>query len=543
MANEQVLSQIAEVANFVRDKAAADEVARKAGEDRSNEQKAMIDKLSATMTELLEQNKKSNRPYTDAPLSKEDQEMVERGLFNGRMSAPYQRMLAISPQHDLIRGTDQAADLQRAHDLHDATTWRFHCLKARYDMTVAIDRLSRHPDTIMWARELRRHGYINDVAEFLNPKSGKLMEVAMARNNEVLSPANTTQGMDDLTFTLTSAQLIDQVYVDLIVASNVTRIPLSRASTKFPRLTGLTQGVWGGGAAAGELIPAQGNTNQLPSAIDFMPDDSFFQKPTIASLQFDVEHILSYLLFNDDMLEDSIIPWLPFMRSELSKNMARAIDVGIYMGDNSATNMDGYTGNNIARAFYGLRYMCGAQPNGWIHATVPTYTSGNMVNANGAISLAVLETAIKQMGKYALRPDQCVIALRVSDYLKVMMLDQFKLWTNAGSSMTLRNGVVGSLYGIDIVPFDVCPLLNEYGCLNAGPGLPGTEDKSSAMIWRRDMCLWGMFDTVQVESTRWAPRLITIMQSDVRGDFQTVIGQTSDNTSGWPYVNIVNITV
>lgn len=552
MRTEDILGQIAEATSHVREKADETAKAAKRGEDRAAEQSEMLDRLSAQVMALQEGMKK-NQPYpANAPiLSEEDERMIERGLFNGRMSAPYQRMLGTSPRHPLVKGSREAEDLSRLQDLHDCTAFRYSALNARMDSTMAIEVLSRNPDTIMWARELKRHGYIKDVETFLNPKSGMLADIAMTRANEVLSPQNTTQGLNNLTFTLVSGQLIDQVYVDLVIAANLTRIQLTRASQKFPKLTGLTQGIWGG-LPMGSETPSQGGASQLPSAVGLMPADGNFQKPTIASLQFDAEHILSFLLFNDDMLEDSIIPWLPFIRSELSKNIARAIDDACYNGDSvtGTPGMDGHFGTNHARnAWNGLRYYCGAQANGWIHATTPTYTSGNMYNAGSTVmSLTHIEAAIMQLGKYGLRTDLCVMAVRPRDYLRIMMLPEFKLWTNAGNSMNLHNGVVGQIFGIDVVPTDIIPVLNEYGALNAGIGLSGTEDNSTAMIWRRDMFLLGMFDTVQVESTRWAPRLITIAQADVRADMQPVVvgsgfAGSTDATSGWPAVNILNMTL
>ena len=545
MRTEDVLGQIAEATSYVREKADEASRAAKAGEDRSAEQNELIEKLSGQVMSLQESLKK-NQPYpANAPImSAED----TRTMFNGRLTAPYQRMISTSPTHPMVRGTPEVENMVRLQDLHDAVTFRYWAYHAKMDSTMAIDQLSKHPDTAMWARELKKHGYIQDVSTFLNPKSGQLAEVAMTRANEVLSPANTSAGMNNLTFTLVSGQLIDQVYVDLVFGNNVTRIPLTRSSMKFPKLTGITQGVWGGIANQPTTDnveqPTQGGTTQLPSAITYLPHDSYFQRPTIGSLQFDAEHIMSFLLFNDDMLEDSIIPWLPFCRNELSKNIARAFDDAICNGHASGASItqDGFTDNHATRAWNGIRYDIGAQVNGWIHATVPTYTSGNMVNGAGAaLGITLIETAILQLGKYALRTDQLVMAVRPRDYIRIMQLAEFKTYDKSGPSFNLHTGAVGQIYGIDIVPTDVIRIANEYGALNAGPGLDGTDNKSTALIWRRDMYLLGMFDTVQMESTRWAPRFMTILQADVRADMQSVVGQSSDNSSGWPAVGIVNL--
>ena len=541
MQNEAVLKQIADITQFVRDK--ADEI-QKSGENREAELRGEMKKMESVVTDVQEQLKKVSKPSLPVPVSDTDARMFERGIFNGRYKANYARMLGVSPEHPYIRSTQEAESLKKLQDLHDATCFRYHALAARTDATMAIEALSKHPDTRAWAQELYRHGYIKDVDALLNPKSGQLMEVAMTRNNEMLITQNTTQGFNNLTFTLTSAQLIDQVYVDLVIANNVTRIPLSRASMKFPKLTGLTQGVWGGTTATGGgyiEIPSQGAANQTPPST-LMPDATFFQKPTIGSIQFDAEHILSFLLFNDDMLEDSIIPWLPFCRTELSKNIARAIDDATLNGDDetdTATNMDGYTDTNHARlAWNGIRYLTVGHEGK--EGAGGTYTGTSSVAGGSAVlSLTMIETAIKQLGKYALQPSSCVICVSVSDYLKLVQDSTFKTWSNAGGTMTLRSGVLGQIYGMDVIASDLVPqTLDAYG-VGTGGG------QSCAFVWRRDQFLLGMFDTVQVESTRWAPRLFTILQADVRADFKSVAGNrfTSRTPGAWPAVCIYDVDV
>lgn len=557
MEKEKVLSQIAEVTNFVRDKAASDS---EFIERKSSENKEIFERLEKQMGSILENQKKA-REYVDAPLSTEQDESLSRGLLNGRMgSADYQRMLSISPNHHLVRSTPEAEDMKRLQDLHDAVAIRYQYVNAVLGMNAAIDRIARHPDTRTWAKELKKHGYIQDVEAFLNPKSGQLMEVALTRNNEVLSPLNTTQGMNNLTFTLVSSQLIDQVYVDLVIAPNLTRIPLTRAQMQFPKLTGLTRGIWGGvytsGSTDNQETPATGGGNQLPSLIGMMPADSHFQKPTIGAINFSAEHILSYLLFNDDMLEDSIIPWLPFIRNELAKNIARAIDHAHMNGDTGAVAPTGVldyasvdaAGFDASLAWHGLRWYCLGSTNGAKDATTYVAAECSQVTIGGALTLAAIESAIAQLGKYALQPSQCVYAVTPADYIRIMTMDQFKLFTNAGPSFTLRSGVVGQIYGIDVVPTDIFQTpYNLAGVKEAGPGenQTGGDIYGMSMMWRRDQFLFGMFDTVQVEATRWAPRLFTIMQADVRADMQPIVtGPANTNTPGsWPAVAVLKTTL
>src|SRR5262245_46713145 len=174
MSKEDLLSQIAEVTNYVRDRA---EQQKASGEEREGETRELIEKLSGQVGSLVDQAKKS-QPYPEAaPLADENARYVENGLFGGRMSAPYPRKLGVSQQYSMIRGTREAEDLKKGQDLHDATVFRYLCLKARVGETFAVDQLARHPDTRTWARWLSQHGYIKDVDTFLNPKSGQLADV------------------------------------------------------------------------------------------------------------------------------------------------------------------------------------------------------------------------------------------------------------------------------------------------------------------------------------------------------------------------------
>lgn len=561
MENEAVLKQIADLSTFVREKADQQEQARRAGETREAELRSTLDTFKQQLETITETQKQMQpKVPADAPVSKDDEELFERGMFNGRFLAPYNRMLGISPNHPWIVGTSEAERNARLQDLNDAVAIRFAMYRAKDDTILAVNRLSKHPDTHMWARELQRRGYIPDWKAFVNPDSGLLLKVAQndpdelqTRANELLYPGNTTQGFDNLTFTLVSSQLLDQVNVNLVVANNVRRIPMARSSVKWPKKTGLTQGVWGGKDSTGAAninIPANTYIEGLQGTAEgkaLLPHSSYVQKPTIGYIQLDVEHILSYLVFNDDMLEDSIIPWLPFIREELGENIARAFDDACLNGDDetdTVANMDGLNDTNHARlAWEGIRYMT----VGWDAKGSGAAGGGSVAGTPGvggggdAIDIVDIEGAMKKGGKYFTNPSNCVLLVTVNQMFTLMTSAAFKTWSQVGPSNTLTTGSLGTIYGFpmiysDVIDTNLSDLAVKTDYDSTATGL------SCAHMWRKDRFLLGMFDTVKMEQTRWAPKLFTISQADVRADFKCIEAQQFNTAAGpWPAITIYDV--
>jgi len=548
---EAVLKKLAEATDFVRAKGEEFRAAQERGEARDAENKETLEKFEATILGLQEQVKALRQPYPDgAPLSADpdsDDRMFSNGILHGAAGpVNFQRMMDTSPNHPYVKGTRDEGSMKYVQNLTDAAVIRYNLLRNKNDQAVSIEIMAKHPETREWAQALKRFGYIKDVEAFLNPASGQLLKIAMTkpseeRANELIYPGNSTQGFDNLTFTQVSAQLLDQIYVNLTVAQNVGKMTLPRPSYKMPRLTGLTQGVWGGSSSTGSgniEIPSQSYTG----ASGLMPDASFFQKPTIAYTQFDVEHMLSFLLLNDDASEDLIVPMIPFLRNELAKNMARAWDDAILNGHSldTANQMDQLQDTNHARlAVDGIRYRTiGHQQI----QTTPDYTLEAGVDAGGD-GLAVnpdLETAIKMGGKYWTNPSNAVFTFTIPQYYRMVQSSAFQKVTDIGNFATYLRGTLGAIYGYAINVSDVIPTTLSTKGVHAT--IDGTgANKACAFLWRPDQFVWGTFGGTTMESTRWAPKLFTILQADNRGDFQSIPAATFTNDDGpWPGVCIYN---
>jgi hypothetical protein len=477
---------------------------------------------------------------SNAPVSDEDSRIMESGVFDSEIKPDYQRMMTLRKENELIRGTSDAERIRRLQNYNDVVNLRFHCLKARHDTATAIKLLVRTQDCQMFAREMVRAGYAASKEEILDPVNGKLVQAAETRANEMQWPGNTTAGLDNLSFELLSSQLLDKVDLGLRVAANVRQIPLTRSQQKFPKLLSDSMAVRGTG---GDEAPRENDPVTTEPAL---PDPTRFTRPGFGSVSFDCEHLMSYLIFNDDQLEDSIIPWLPLMREQAALAIARGLDHCIFNGDDTTTgaqdHMDGISPSpddpyDIRRCWDGLRYICYGHR---IHESPDTLAACSVILASASptgtnLQALDIHNGKKIMGKYALNPSDVVYMGTVGMHYDLMKDADVKTVDKFGDLATIRRGVLAQVYGVDLMWTEFAPTT---AVSTTGVGTGGAT--GVGVMWNKDRFMLGRFDRVVIEATRWAPKLYTIIQADVRMDFQPIETPPFNTAAGpWPAVAFV----
>lgn len=489
---DQIAQGVAELKQAVQD------TLKSESEKREEFEKRITDVMEAKRAE-----DRAKQVPDNAPLDHKTDEAAS-ALFKGKMRLPYQKALQLSVDNPAIRGTAAAEQLKDLQDLHDACAFKFAVWRSKDDTSTARERMRNDIDFKMYMLARQRAGYHEKVDEILNPLSG-------------------ATGGVNLDFTLLSAQLLDLVRLELTLASQFRQVTLTRPNQSFPALRSDSMAVWGTGATN---PPVQDTI----SALVVPASPAHFSNPTFGQVTFNAQHCMGYSQLNDDMIEDSVVPILPVLREQMARSIARAIDRSILDGDNVSTHQDtdvaAAAANDFRKAINGLRNM--------------TRTNVTAAGGAGAITPAKMHALRKKMGIYGRNPREVFYVLGMDSYYQLIVDTAFMTYDKAGPQFTNRTGVIDTFAGSDIV-------LSEFvrTDLNAsGVNAATLSTFTVAYAANRTRFMFATYGTTQIESTRWAPLLYTIVQSDVRVDFEPIEALSSGEFAGptAPAALLVNLT-
>jgi hypothetical protein len=477
--SEQILAAMAALTDNLTD--LAKDV--KAGIKTQADQKEQLEKLGQQVKDIdnIKQQVKASLP-NNAPLDPQNGDAATKA--GGFRTLPIKKALEIPATHAMLQGQDRD-EVKNLHDYHDAVVIKWHMLKKRTDSTQAWSRLQRDVDFITYKNILVRNGFITE-----------------QKANEVMNPDGALVGTGGtLDFTLLSATMIDKLRLNLVVADKFREITLTRATQEFPTRTLDGFGVLGGSTTAAPP------TQTMTTGVAPWPTNVHFSYPGFGpNRQFNAKHLLVFLAWNDDMLEDSILPWLPMMREDLSYFAARTLDRAILDGDTTGTHMD-YdvtAATDFRKAWYGLRKMSLAN---W-------YPQGSTT-----IDDADLHALRKTLGKYGKEPSRLVYFMALKQYYDLIALGVITTANNLNqpAAALSQTGVLGSYWGIPIAVSEFVRTDTHTDGLNNAT--PGNNVQSIFGCVNTDHFVRATYGTVQIEETRLAQNLITVLQSDVRMDF------------------------
>lgn len=187
--------------------------------------------------------------------------------------------------------------------------------------------------------------------------------------------------------------------------------------------------------------------------------------------------------FSTEMMEDSIIPFIPQLRDQALITMQNAIENVMINGDttNSASNINGTPGAATDKflVFNAMRYL------GLITNTQVA------LNAAGATpTLQMIRQArfrlISALNSYALDPARLVIIVDQFTYGQMLNIDELLAWYNNGRNSTVNTGIVPNIDGIDVIPSAQLPLTDSTGVVNGTSTLNiyGTMIIASKDAWK-----------------------------------------------------------
>lgn len=157
------------------------------------------------------------------------------------------------------------------------------------------------------------------------------------------------------------------------------------------------------------------------------------RKVTLTAKKFAAEALVS-----KEAEEDSIIPMLPLMQEELIDFLAADLEDAIINGDTAGTQDTGWASLDPRKAWDGLRKV-----------TVAGAKSD--ASAAAALTLAMLRTNRKNMGKYGVDPNKLAHILSINAYIQLLGDTNVQTLEKYGPNATVLQGELAKADGIPVI--------------------------------------------------------------------------------------------
>jgi HK97 family phage major capsid protein len=271
---------------------------------------------------------------------------------------------------------------------------------------------------------------------------------------KAMDTATATEGLEWIPTEL-SADLIDQISLELRVAALFRRFWMPTPVFKFPVKTG--------GFTVYYLSEATADVDEKIPTSDI---------PT-ADVTFTARKLGGRLLVSSELTEDSIVAVLPLIKKEIVDGLADGQEDCIINGDRSSTHQDSDVTNakDRRKAFAGLRKLCPAAS----FRDVTTY------------DIADLRAVRALMGKYGVDPSKLCHVMSIGAYMTTLSFSEVATVDKFGEKATWLKGYLSAIDGI---PIEISEKVRED--LNASGVYDGvTTTKTLTILVRKDAYLIG----------------------------------------------------
>lgn len=403
------------------------------------------------------------------------------GIFEGEPTLSYLELLSIDPRSNVLRGSD-VDQMKSLHDANDAVAIQLAMRANKWGPEEAVKQTSKVKDYQRLNRNTKHAGYGDDYFK-----------------DTMMHPSSGGAGAP-LTTTILSSSFFEEVRLSLRVSNQFPVIPLVNNKQDFPIQRGYPIGVRGG-VATTDPPPRAEITTPWPGA-------SYFTSVSFGLVSFNVVDVLGYMWFNDHMLTDTILPWLPFMRNQIAFAIARARDRACMDGDiqgrTAGAHMDDWQDNfptNDARTLWnGMRRLA---------------TNYTLSNAGNVFDVDAFRAGRKKMGIYGQDQASNVCWTTIGSWYNLIHDPDMVTVDKIGiDRATIRTGTQGFVDNCPIIPVEwVSEALDANGVVVSGGTL------TAAILADTSRFLLGSYGVVSIEMTRVAPMLANIIQGHVREDF------------------------
>lgn len=327
---------------------------------------------------------------------------------------------------------------------------------------------------------------------------------AEIRGNSELSKALDTSDTSSFIPTQFSARLLDDVRLQLKVAALFGRLSLPRSPFTNPaRGTRITAYLVGESTS--------NSSTKIPTS------DPPSRNVTWTAIKFAVRNV-----FSDELAEDSIVPIMPWVRSELVQGMADAEEDSCINGDDQTTHQhsDVTAATDRRKAFDGLLLHSGGS-SGAAAVSLATYSIANMRSIR------------KAMGRFGVTSSKLAYIMSMSSYITALSLDEVETVDKFGPMATILAGELAKVDGTGIVVSEF--VRND---LNASGVYDGaTTTKTEIFLVHTPSFLWGDVGAAKSETARDIETGQTVVVTSRRTDFQQIHSPASsgEETVGLGY--------
>lgn len=207
-------------------------------------------------------------------------------------------------------------------------------------------------------------------------------------------------------------------------------------------------------------------------------------KLTVSKLQFVAKKTGLQVGFSTEIEEDSIIPFIPQLRSQATRAFANSIDNNILNSDSTTgTGNINYKGGNtssVPTANFLFGGGSGMRYNAIISNTnVLTSFAGGIPTLTGIRSTRF--KMISALNAYGINPEDLVIITDPFTYGKFLSIDEINVYMNNGRNATVNTGVVPNIDGTPVFASAELALADNTGyALSAN--YPNTGSPSSSNL-------------------------------------------------------------
>lgn len=312
---------------------------------------------------------------------------------------------------------------------------------------------------------------------------------AEIRGNRELEKALDTSDTSSFVPTQFSARLLDDVRLSLRVAALFGRLSLPRSPFTNPaRGTRITAYLVGESTSdSSTKIP----TSDPPS-----------RNVTWTAIKFAVRN-----LFSDELSEDSVVPIMPWIRSELIQGMADAEEDSCINGDNGTTHQhsDVTSATDRRKAFDGLLLHSGG-------------SGGAAAVSLATLNISNLRSIRKKMGRFGVNSAKLAYVMSMNMYIDALSITEVETVDKFGPKATVLTGELAKVDGVGIVVSEF--VRND---LNASGVYDGsTTDKTELFLVHTPSFLWGDVGAAKSETDRDIGTGQTIVVTSRRTDFEQI---------------------
>ena len=223
--------------------------------------------------------------------------------------------------------------------------------------------------------------------------------------------------------------------------------------------------------------------------------------------------------WSGEMEEDSIIPFIPFLRRQSALSLAFYMDSAALNGDTTVT-----TGINDSNLTVGATHHTGAF-DGIRHVGLVDNTGNKASAANAPISLSLIKAVYGRMidDTYQMdwgHPNNPMDLVHIVDPYTadaMLLIDEFMTRDKAGNEATAFTGQMARVFGHPVVSTIALRKTDSSGYMDTGA--TSNEDYGSMVTFNRNGCKWGWRRRIKVETERRPATDQTYITSSLRLGF------------------------